>query len=91
MFCINIRVACSVFVRFTVSASARALSASPRAFFMALRIVTMAMMAVMRLPPRIRLSISLRSISDDYCLMPICCNHLGTENEGQDFDAFNCR
>ena len=62
MFIIKIRVACSVFVIFTVSASARACSASPRAFFKALRMVTMEIMAPARLPPNNTLSTSLSSI-----------------------------
>ena len=62
MFCINIRVDCSVFVIFTVSASARAFSASARAFLKALRMVTMEIMAPTRLPPNTALRISLRSI-----------------------------
>ena len=63
MFSTNIRVACSVFVIFTVSASARARSASARAFFKALRMVMMEIMAPTRLPPRTTLRISLSSMS----------------------------
>jgi hypothetical protein len=57
MFSTNIRVACSVFVIFTVSLSANAFSASARAFFKALRMVTMEIMAPTRLPPNITLRI----------------------------------
>jgi len=85
MFCINIRVACSVFVIFTVSASAKAFSASARAFFKALRMVTMEIMAPTRLPPRTTLRISLSSISVYlfYWLIPISFSHFGTSKLGQ--------
>ena len=49
MFSTNIRVACSVFVIFTVSLSARAFSASARAFFKALRMVTMEINITLRI------------------------------------------
>lgn len=76
MFWIKIRVACSVFVIFTVSASANAFSASARAFFKALRMVTMEIMAPTRLPPRTTLRISLSSISVVfYWLIPISFSH----------------
>ena len=70
MFSTKMRVACSVFVIFTVSASlaafsasATAFSASARAFFNALRMVTMLTMAPKRLPPRTRFKISLSPMS----------------------------
>lgn len=84
MFSTKIRVACSVFVIFTVSASASAFSASARAFFKALRMVTMEISAPTRLPPRTTLRISLSSISVYfYWLMPISFSHLGTSKLGQ--------
>ena len=51
-----------MFVIFTVSLSARAFSASARAFFNALRMVTMETMAPNRLPPKTTLRISLSSM-----------------------------
>lgn len=93
MFSINIRVACSVFVIFTVSLSARAFSASARAFFNALRMVTIETMAPNRLPPKTTLRISLSSMSflliDSYFIKPfshvktrtgLCCYLAVTDN-----------
>ena len=75
MFSINIRVACSVFVIFTVSLSANAFSASARAFFNALRMVTMLMTAPTRLPPNTMFNISLSSISIAVSCY-VCCDSI---------------
>ena len=80
--------ACSVFVIFTVSLSAKAFSASARAFFKALRMVKMEIMAPTRLPPKTTLRISLSPISIlHYCLIPISFSHFWTSKLGQAFLA----
>ena len=84
------RVACSVFVIFTVSLSAKAFSASARAFFKALRMVTMLITAPIRLPPNTTFNISLSSIT--YLLsLSISLSHFWTSKLGHALLPFNSR
>ena len=62
MFSINIRVAFSVFVIFTVSASAIAFSASARAFLSSLRMLSRPPIVATRPVPTITLRISLHPL-----------------------------